>query len=84
MPTERAKEGVPWAQAWKPGPTGMGVRHVIFGHDAKRGLQQHEHATGLDTGACYGKRLTALVLPEWRIVSVDSKRVYEQPAGDKV
>ena len=45
----------------------------------KRGLQQHEHATGLDTGACYGKRLSAIVLPERRVVQTASRRVYSQP-----
>jgi len=40
----------------------QGPPHVVFGHNAQPEPQLHPWATGIDTAAVYGRRLTAMVL----------------------
>ena len=61
---------VNWTTVWS------GPEHVIYGHDAKRGLQLREWTTGLDTGCCYGKELTGIILPERKLVSIKALAAY--------
>jgi len=66
----------PWIDCYKQLP------YVIFGHDAKRKLQQSEYALGLDTGCCYGNHLTGVILPEKKLISAKAERVYRKPESD--
>lgn len=70
-PTSRLLVHFPWSAKWQ------GPEALVFGHDAVRGMQQTAFATGIDTGCVYGRALTALVLPEGRIVQVPALRRYD-------
>lgn len=70
-PSKRADDGPLWGELYR------GPELILFGHHARRGLQRHPYAIGLDTGCVYGGQLSACILPERRIVSVPAARVYE-------
>ena len=70
--------GVPWAPLWADPDY-----KVYFGHDAKRGVQLCPRATGLDSGSCYGKQLTAVSLPDERLHHVQALKVYQVPKGNE-
>ena len=70
---KQRSQGDPWAHLWR------GPEHLVFGHDAVTGLQEHEFATGLDTGCVYGHALSALLMPEREIVSVPAAKMYCDP-----
>ncbi|KAJ1335910.1 serine/threonine protein phosphatase 1 [Microdochium nivale] len=64
-----SREGKPWARVWdkyqlKSVPDQSSRTTVVFGHDAKAGLQVGEYSFGLDTGCVAGGKLTAMVFYE--------------------
>jgi hypothetical protein len=67
--TPSEKHGPLWGSRYE------GPLHVVFGHNARREVQLHPYATGLDTACVYGGRLTGLVLPAGSPVPpLDSRR----------
>jgi hypothetical protein len=57
-----------WAHSYE------GPEHVVFGHNAMPEPEIAEHATGIDTGAVYGGRLTAMVLRAGETVPPKAER----------
>jgi diadenosine tetraphosphatase ApaH/serine/threonine PP2A family protein phosphatase len=67
-----------WTNHWK------GPERVIFGHTVLDRALVSEFAVGIDTGCVHGRELTAVVLPEWRLVSVPARKAYWGPKGGGV
>lgn len=65
-----SSQGAPWVTAWH------GPARVLFGHDARRGLQCFDFGIGLDTGCVYGGALSAWCAEENRLVQVDACKPY--------
>ncbi|KAJ1969161.1 hypothetical protein H4R35_006218 [Dimargaris xerosporica] len=57
------------------------VDHIVYGHDAGRGLNINEYTHGLDSGCVYGRQLSALIMPGFELVQVPCK-VYEEKPED--
>ena len=62
----------PWYEAYPE--QNLQGKKVIFGHWAKKEPLIHKSFRGLDTGCCYGGKLTCLTLPDDKIIQVKSKQ----------
>ena len=62
--------GIPWYNFYK------GRRLIVYGHWALKGLTIRSNTIGLDSGCVWGGSLSALILPEKKIVQVDAKESY--------
>jgi hypothetical protein len=78
--TSKAPPGVPfWAKTYD-GSLG----HVVFGHSGFLKVARFSHATGIDLGCCFGRELCALILPEWRFVTVPARAEYKKSSRVKI
>lgn len=72
----KAPEGYAfWTNFWQ------GPERVIFGHTVIDRPLVSPYAVGIDTGAVFGRGLTALVLPDWELVTVPSREIYYERSG---
>lgn len=62
-----------WAAAYR------GRTAVVYGHTPVPQAEWLHNTLCIDTGCCFGGKLTALRWPEREVVSVPAKKVYTQP-----
>ena len=67
-----------WTNHW------TGPERVIFGHTVLDRPLVSDFAVGIDTGCVHGGMLTAVILPDWRLVSVPARRAHFAPRGGGV
>lgn len=51
---------------------------VIFGHTGFLEPARFPHAWGLDLGCAFGRKLCAVILPDWKIVTTQARRAYKK------
>jgi predicted phosphodiesterase len=71
----RKKGLLPWWELWD------GEEIAVFGHTVFHEPQLMNRTIGLDTGCVFGGRLTALILPDFRFLSVKAKARYAEREG---
>ncbi|OCQ94299.1 serine/threonine protein phosphatase [Nostoc sp. MBR 210] len=71
---EKKYRDISWSQLY------TGIKPIIFGHRVvgDSPLIIAQKAYGIDTGACHGGKLTALILPNFEIVQVPAPKDYWQ------
>ncbi len=71
-PERGSTDGTYWTDVYD------GEKPIVFGHHVVGDEVKvwNDRVFGIDTGACHGGRLTAVVLPEFRIVQIDVARDY--------
>ncbi len=76
-PMQKMTKEMPfWADVYEENPH-SGI--VVYGHANALKARVRKHSYGIDTSAVYGIALTALLLPEFELVSVVSKQKYCEP-----
>lgn len=75
---ERDEFGLPVRAEWAKDYRGSAF--VVFGHTPVPEPDLHNNTINIDTGCCFGGRLTAYRYPEGQLVSVPAKAMYAEPA----
>ena len=65
------EDGTPWHERYQD------KKLIVYGHWARQGLCVKENSIGLDSGCVYGKQLSAVILPERKIVQVPAQKAYQ-------
>jgi protein phosphatase len=63
-----------WAEHYR------GKTTIVYGHTPLREAEWLNNTVCIDTGCCFGGKLTALRWPERELVAVPARRVYTEPA----
>jgi serine/threonine protein phosphatase 1 len=59
-----------WSELWKGPP------FVIYGHTPRPAIAETKWTLGIDTACVLGGALTAVILPDWKVVQVRARKKY--------